>query len=71
MSSVVVHIHQFWTGLVQKGFIGCSLFVTTRNVAFVLLSFLISVSVVILSSLGMFSLLLTAKASSANLIPLL
>jgi hypothetical protein len=58
-------------GLVQKGLIGCSLFVTTRIVAFVLLSFLISVSVVIPASHRTFSVPLTAKALSANLIPLM
>jgi hypothetical protein len=58
-------------GLVQKGLIGCFLFVTTRFVAFVLLSFLISVSVVIPASHRTFSVLLTAKAPSASLIPLL
>jgi hypothetical protein len=58
-------------GLVQKGLIGCYLFVTTRIVVFVLLSFLISVSVVITASHRTFSVLLTAKAPSAKLIPLL
>jgi hypothetical protein len=55
-------------GLVQKGPLGCSLFVTARIVAFVLLSLLISVSVVIPAS---FSVLLTVKAPSISLILLL
>jgi hypothetical protein len=53
--------------LVQKGLCGFSLFLTIRIVAFGLLSFLISVSVVILASHRTFS----AKASNPNLIPLL
>jgi hypothetical protein len=57
--------------LVQKSLIGCFLFVTTRIVAFVLLNFLISVCVVIPASHRTFSVLLTAKALSADLIPLL
>jgi hypothetical protein len=56
---------------VQKGLIGCTLFVTTHIVAFVLLRFVISVSVVIPALHRTFSVLLTAKAPSANQIPTL
>jgi hypothetical protein len=57
--------------LVQKDLITCSMFVTTRIVAFVLLNFLISVRVVIPASHKTFSVLLTVKAPSASLLPLL
>jgi hypothetical protein len=62
--------YSFLEGLVQNGLIGCFLFVTTRIVAFVLLSFLISAGMVILASHMTISVLLTAKAPSASQIPL-